>query len=362
MFEEELEQHKILFSGPSLELGKAHWFILKAQMEMDRKSYQNEEDDSSLTIKPVSMVVTPFGEELEQDEIYWWIFKKEKNIDELYEKTRDTLNPAQKLKEDSLIFETKFLPSSYIELVNGIKKFTEDHASEIRAIRDYIFWLVGRDILAPKILFAYRVWGSTRLSDRIIKVGEAIDKDDENLNKCTELALGLRTRVGYSIGGVYWEMLSDIVESYDPENRPKDIKVPEDAFLIRITRDVLSHLATYFEFIRQSLRNILIDAEKYRTEARLLYNLEFWKRFVRKAMDGQIVETQLWDFKNTLEMWHCQPEKKTEWEIDFAEQVGSYANADGGVLIMGITDKFPRTVVGIEDLENKIKSAKDALN
>jgi hypothetical protein len=323
--------------------------------------YGTDENNNS-AIKTLKMLITPFGEEVGQDEIHWWVFKKEDSIDKLYEKTRDLLESAQKLKEDSITLETKFVPRSYEELVYVIKKFTDQHAKEIQALQDYVFWLSDKDVLAPKILFTYRVWGSTNLSDRIIETADTIEKDEETVRKCTELALGLRRCNSYSISSIYWDIASDIAEGYDPEERPSTITVPADTLLARTSRDVLRRFATYFEFIRQSLRNIIIDTEQCRTEARLLYNESFWERFVTKAMGSRRVETQLWDFKETLEMWHCKPEKKTDFEIDFAEQVASYANTDGGVLIIGITDEVPRKIVGVQDLENKIKSAKDTLD
>ena len=134
------------------------------------------------------------------------------------------------------------------------------------------------------------------------------------------------------------------------------ISVDEEALLIRISNHVLSEFASYFEFIRQSLRNIMIEAEQYMTEARLLHDESFWIRFVMKAMSDGRVETKLWDFKNTLEMWHCEPEKKIVAEIEFAEDVASFANTDGGLLIIGITNKLPRKIIGITNMEEKINS------
>lgn len=64
-------------------------------------------------------------------------------------------------------------------------------------------------------------------------------------------------------------------------------------------------------------------------------------------------EDQLWDFKETLEMWKS---KREEDQVKFCEKIAAFVNAEGGVLIVGITDKVPRKVVGIEDIENKIKT------
>ena len=79
-------------------------------------------------------------------------------------------------------------------------------------------------------------------------------------------------------------------------------------------------------------------------------------------MAQERIETQLWDFKKTFEMWECETAKRTEFQIEFVEQAASYANTGGGVLVVGITDNFPRKIEGLADLEEKVKSAKGALD
>lgn len=371
LFMEEIKHHETLFTGPSLEIGKIHWYILRTYNAMESKKYVEKDQNNSsqpeggeIVITPLSMDLTPFGEEVGTDEIHWWVFKKENNVDELLEKTNNALRSVQKLKEDSSLLKERFVPDSYKNLVEGVKEFAKQHAEEIKALYEYVVWLSSKDTLAPTILFTFRVWGSTRLSDRIISVtADSIEKDQKTVEKCVELALGLREHFGYTIEGVWSDIAADIYDSIDPEDRwPSGDPVPRKKLLTRTSHKVLSELATYFEFIRNSLRNILIDIDKYKDQERLLNNESFWLRFVTKAKADGRVETQLWDFKKTLEMWHCQPDKKTEFEIDFSEQVCSYANTNGGVLIIGITNELPRKVVGIEDLENKIKATKTALD
>jgi hypothetical protein len=90
----------------------------------------------------------------------------------------------------------------------------------------------------------------------------------------------------------------------------------------------------------------------------------FWRRFVNKAVSPGKVETQLWDFKETLSLWHAAngPEKEKA-KVAFAEDVASFANARGGVLVVGVSDK--RQIVGISDdphqTEQRLKFAADAL-
>lgn len=88
-----------------------------------------------------------------------------------------------------------------------------------------------------------------------------------------------------------------------------------------------------------------------------LHNEEFWKNFVIKAKDIEY-EKQLWDFKESFQMWHTKDLKDS---IHFCEQVASFANAEGGVLIVGISDKIPRIIKGVSDLENKKKHCASSL-
>jgi len=178
-----------------------------------------------------------------------------------------------------------------------------------------------------------------------------------------EKALGLRGRFSCTIDEVHSSIAADIYDSIDPEDEwPSSDPVSKKTLLAQTSHQVFDEIATYFEFIRNSLRNIVLETEKYNDQARLLYNESFWSRFVTKAMAGNRVETQLWDFKNTLEMWQCKEEKKQEFEVAFSEQVSSYANSSGGALIIGITNEPPRKVVGIQDLENKMKFTKLVLD
>lgn len=345
--------HDKLFSGSSLKIGKIHWYILKADSEMERKRYAEGESGE--------IVQTDFGKEV-RDEILWWVFKKEAQVEELWNRTNNTLSSVQKLKEDSFSLKKSCYPESYEELISKIKEFTESHSKEVDALYDYVVWLNKKDILAPSILFTYRVWGSTRLGDRTIKITATTidDEDPEIINITTEIALGLREGSKYTLDSVYTDISEEIYCSFEPEECP--ISVPKKELIFHTSREALDELATYFEFLRNSLRNILLDIEKYRIQTELLTKESFWRSFITKAMDDRRIEVQLWDFKETFEMWHLKRKDKEEAEIKFCEQVAAFANAGGGVIIVGITDSPHRTIVGIGDLENKLKSAKLVLN
>jgi len=80
MFIEDIN-HRELFSGSSLEIGKIHWYIQKANTEMDKKRWIKRkkffEQDK----------LTDFGKEVGFDEVHWWVFKKETEIKELLKRT-----------------------------------------------------------------------------------------------------------------------------------------------------------------------------------------------------------------------------------------------------------------------------------
>ncbi len=257
--------HEELFSGSSLEIGKIHWYIQKADTVMDQQRWikgENFFDHKELTA---------FGKEVGFDEIHWWIFNKETDIMELYGRTEKTLNSVQKLKEDSFRLKEKNYSESYQELVKRIKEFTESHKEEIHALYDYVVWLNKKDLLAPSMLFTYRVWGSTRLSDRTVIIDEnIIDNDMERVKYCTEVSIGLRSRGSsgrYTLEDVYDDICADIAESVDPEFL-SSISVSDEDVLVRTSYKIRDELAEYFEYIRQSLRNILLDINKYNAQTK----------------------------------------------------------------------------------------------
>ncbi len=107
--------------------------------------------------------------------------------------------------------------------------------------------------------------------------------------------------------------------------------------------------------------NLDIDKEKYKIQRLLLNDLKFWREFVEKAMSDKKIENNLWDFKQTLDMWRVDKELLELKKVDFCGDIISFANSDGGVLIIGISDKFPRKIIGLDDLENKVNQLGDLI-
>jgi hypothetical protein len=59
-------------------------------------------------------------------------------------------------------------PESYDDLQAPLDGLADKHAKEIDVLHEYVRWLSTRDVMAPKILFTYRVWGSSRMAKRWI--------------------------------------------------------------------------------------------------------------------------------------------------------------------------------------------------
>lgn len=349
-------EHEKLFSGSSLKLGKVHYLILHAATKMEKESY--------IDIQVGGVERTEFAKEIGSDEIHWYVFRRENKIEELLRRTENTLKVAQKLKDDSFELRDKFYSDSYPELIQKIKEFEDQHDAEIQSLYDYVLWLHQKDALAPIILFTYRVWGSTRRGDRWIDIlTNDIDRDLHTLKKCIEYVFGLRNNHAfepYTIERVFSEIWGEIADSIDPEYGGS-ITVPAQRLFIQTSHRVLSELAAYFELIRDSLRQIISEIEEFKRDARLLYNESFWRNFILHTIKIP-TESQLYDFKKTLSMWHAAGQEKDRYEIEFCEDVASFANVEGGALIIGITDESPRKVVGFgefKDMENRMKYIRD---
>ncbi len=340
MFE---EKYEILFEGTSLELGKLFWYISKAKTELNKRL----QIPSKINKEQVELSKL----EIKDDEIRWWITKKEKDIDEFIKRTKNVKEHAQQLKEESIKLRDNLNFDLNVEseiavghLIGKIKKFTEINKNAIKELLSYVKWLYERDVLAPSILFTYRVWGSTRMADKHINIEkDNIEDDLRNVRMATLITLGLMGRYSYTISIILY--IDPSVSIGDNDNQ---------RFIASCNMEVLRELAVFFEFLRNSFNNIVLEAEQYNQEILLLHDDEFWIKFIMKART--ITETKLWDFKQTLDMWEVkEPSLKAKKSIELCEQIAAYANKNGGVLIIGITDKL-REVVGVNDIETKMRT------
>lgn len=335
------DPHKLLFSPPTLMLGEIHLTLLRSTNLIDKHRE---------------------SEEMGFDEIAWWVFHKETDHDELRTQTDKVLKSIQVLKEASDKLAHK-QPASYEELILSLLNFAESNKGKIEALGDYVRWLGARDPLAPGILFTYRVWGSTRMADRWIGKGREVPAwaESQLIRSATEIVLGICSSGHRVHDVVYGEIQYELMDSVDPEvlSHGSQIFVPDRTVVARTAHEVYINCATYFVEVRDSLRHILLDIAKFDKQRQPIRGDAFWRKFIAKAVASKKAETQLWDFKETLTMWHVkEPVQKERAKVTFAEDVAALANARGGVLVVGVSDQ--REIVGLgspsRDLDKRLKA------
>ena len=274
--------HDALFCPAVMRLGEIHWFILRADNLLETLVYKKakEEGANEGPIRLDSLERTDFGKEVGWDEINWWVFKKETDIEELRERTKRALGAVQSLKEASFKLR-KHSPDSYDELLTNLKAFAEYHVGEIEVLHEYLCWLASRDVLTPAILFTYRVWGSTRMGDRTLEIEqESLEKPTPaTLRLLAEVVLGVRNSRFSGYERAYLDVADDMCNSMDPEGNVS-IEIPAASVVQRAAWEAYGDCATYFTCVRDSLRNILLDIAKLIEQRDLIYSDRFWKKFI----------------------------------------------------------------------------------
>jgi hypothetical protein len=97
MNDEHKDHNKVLASPPASHLAEIHLHILRASTFMH--SQTTVKKLAGPTGKFVQYEQTEFGKEVGRDEINWWVFKKEANLDELRKQTERALAATQVLKK-----------------------------------------------------------------------------------------------------------------------------------------------------------------------------------------------------------------------------------------------------------------------
>jgi hypothetical protein len=287
---------------------------------------------------------TEFGEEVGKDEINWWITKKEHSPEEMRARTAVALDSAERLKTSADLLRKKGAPDSYEELLSRLHRFASDRAEDIDVLYDYVTWLAQRHELAPAILYTYRVWGSSRRADRLVEVHERSVLTPELTKHLGAIVLGLHLGNWYTYDRVYMDLSYDLYESLDPENRVSDlaVEVSREQTAQRTAWEVFDECAVYFRELRDSFQNILLDIDKLSDERGLIHSASFWRSFISTAIRVHIAEPQVWDFKETLEIWRATKDAKAKATVGFVEDIAAFANARGGVLVVGVTDGLRR--------------------
>jgi hypothetical protein len=305
---------------------------------------------------------TALRKEIGKDEIHWWLIRREPNMEILRAKTKSTLDAVQKVKKAADGLANRQIPTSYEDLLRILREFCDSHEREINLLYEYVSWLRARDELAPTILFTYRVWGSTKRSDRWPEIDPDAPETDEWTKILSEMVLGLRDRQLCTYNRVHYGIGADLYDSMSPQEQAEGLEpidVPYESAVRKTAWEAFAECATYFTELRDSLRNILLDIDKLSEQRLLIHSSSFWREFINASVKTEYAESRTWDFKETLPMWHSHGDAKAKAKIGFAEDVAAFANARGGVLLVGIADE-PRVVIGLEPgktLENDLQSA-----
>src|SRR6267142_2199916 len=268
-------ENEPIFCPQVLAVSEMHWHILRAAKLMYDKSVVQIKDERAegSPLVAVRQKTTDFGKEVGRDEINWWVFKKEPEIEEFKSRVTKTLDAAQRLKEASALLKPKRY-EAYPDLLQALKQFAGDHDAEIKALHDFVLWLAARDALAPSILFTYRVWGSTRMSDRHFEVDTSETKPTlATIKSIAEIVFGLKNSSGtpvafiaeYEIGAEMYNSMS-----FDEESADAEIKIPVSRIVRRASAMAFDECAEYFQMLRDSLRNVLLDTDKYIERRELL--------------------------------------------------------------------------------------------
>jgi hypothetical protein len=344
--------HDTLYSPTVLILGRIHWILLQSATLLGEKGFTDTHEPTDL------------GKEVGKDEINWWLTRKETNPEVLRAKTESVLEAVRTLKRAADGLRNRQLPTSYEGLLQILREFSDSHNPEIESLFQYVTWLRSRHELAPTILFTYRVWGTTERGDRWPQIEVETAETIEWTKLLSDIVLGLRNCRLFTYDSVHYGMGADIYDSMSPEEQDsKPVEVPYEEAIRRTAWETFRRCATYFTEIRDSLQNILLDIEKLAEQQFLIHSASFWRDFIVAAITAKKVEPQLWDFKETLTIWHATGDARTKAKVEFAEDVAAFANARGGVILVGIADKT-RSVVGLQrgkELENRLQFAASVL-
>lgn len=258
MFEAEISYHEYLFSGSALHIGKIHRFLLIANAKIERKIRKHgTETVKGNNIKLSSRELTDI-KEVNHDIIHWWVFTKESDIETLLEKTNSVCEAVKNIRNSPLLSE-KIDYESYESIILSIKDFTENNASEINVLYNYVSWLDNKNSLAPSILFTRKVWRSPRLKyERQRIISDSIDQD------CIEFALGLRDEPhDYTLFNIYYEIDYEAYER-DPEYHEQHPTPSNHRDIVpRTSIQVIKYIREYFKLIYNSLESIIEKIEEY---------------------------------------------------------------------------------------------------
>lgn len=298
--------------------------------------------------------LTPFGEATFGKFIEWWLNNNLNWLNEIKQRLEKLQPSLVRLKRQSEKVKTNFDGENYKELIEKLDEFISNNRKEILGFYDFIKWLSQVDKLAPSFFFTHPEWSTSQLSDRLLSIKKDTPTEKE-VKMATEVVVGLRTRYEPTFERVRSDMIAERAEAADPEF-VTHISIPAGLFFRRASNKVLNEFALYFEKIRICGQNILSKIDSF-VKSELIKNESFLRLFIAKTRQNGRTETDLWDFKQTIEAWHNSSEPILG--VKFSNDVASFANKYGGLILIGISDD--RQIVGVLEAETRIKQTKAIL-
>jgi len=333
-------------------IGQVHSIILVAYNLLSEKQIVSV--DKTVVFDLSSVKLTPFGKVTIRNYPGYFLKNNVEKLSELKNKL-ELLHPhLDTLKRDSKKLTESYQVDEYTDLIQHISIFYQEHAENVSALLDVIEYLQGIDVHAPAIFFSYPQWSSTQISDRYMKI-KSLDAFIGLIDRAADIVSGIRSSGRSTYDDIKTELEADYADSVDHEHITY-FAVSETSILVRTSRKALVELATYFEKIRVCCENIISEINEL-CDGSILENKQFLELFVKKSMEKTLSETTLWDFKQTFPVWLNPTGKNKE---KFVLRVSSFANNKGGILIAGITDD--RTILGIPDIEERVKQTKNLLD
>ncbi len=235
------ELHEPLFKGPTLLMGRIHKYLVTAENIYRKKRNK------------------------EPKQIYrWWIKEKERNVDELEEKTKNILQLLEEFREQ--VEQLKKIPrfESYEDIIQKLKTFTENHSTTINELLSYVEYLNDKDEIALYMLYYWDIWRSDK-NDMNSRHREYIPQEDSNFDKyCVEFATG----VIYGRAGnipTYDKIEGDIYGDYYDSVDPEYAGTPDltRQIIQRTGWEVMKGYSQFFSYIRKCMRKILDKIDEY---------------------------------------------------------------------------------------------------
>ena len=236
--------HKELFEGATMTIGHIHKYLVTAENIYKNRNY-----------KPLN--------------IYrWWVKDREKNIDELEEKTRSILELLEEFRDQMDQLNKVLHFKTYPEIIQKINTFTEEHSTIINKLLSYVEFLNKKDEIALNMLYHWDIWRSDK-NDIVSRRKDEIPQEDPNFDKyCIEFAVGVKDGKGLLVyENVETDIHCDYYDSIDPEYASE--RSPPDFSNEIITRsgwEIIKNFSQFFSYIRKCMRKILEKIDEYWNE------------------------------------------------------------------------------------------------